>query len=73
MAKFITLHVFYNPVEAEIFKARLESEGIRAFVLDQNQLYSQIPSTMGGYRLQVDSDHLLKAKQILDKSLENEE
>ncbi|MDG4946759.1 DUF2007 domain-containing protein [Weeksellaceae bacterium KMM 9713] len=73
MSKFTILHTFYNPVEAEIFKARLESEGIRAYVLDQNQLYSQIPSTMGGYRLQVETEYFLKAKQILDKSLENEE
>lgn len=73
MKKFITLHTFYNPVEAEIVRARLESEGIRAFLLDQNMSYTQIPVTLGGIRLQVDRDEVLHAKQILEKSLQNPE
>lgn len=71
MKKFITLHTFYNPVEAEIVRARLESEGIRAFIIDQNMNYTQIPVMMGGVRLQVERDDVLKAKQILEKSLQN--
>lgn len=73
MSKFITLHTFYNPIEAEIVKSKLESEGIRSFILDQNLAYTIGPTILGGFRLQVDSDNLLKAKQILDKSLEIEE
>lgn len=73
MSKFITLHVFYNPVEAEIVKARLESEGIQAFILDQNLTYTVGPTILGGFRLQVNREDLIKAKQILENSLENEE
>lgn len=73
MSKFITLHVFYNPMEAEIVKARLESEGIAAFILDQNLTYTVGPTILGGFRLQVTRENLIKAKQILENSLENEE
>lgn len=72
MAKFITLHTFHNPIEAEIVRAKLENEGIKAFLLDQNLTYSQIPMNLGGIRLQVERDSFLKAKQILEKSLQNE-
>ena len=73
MSKFITLHTFYNPIEAEIVKAKLESEGIRSYILDQNLTYTIGPTILTGFRLQVPRESLLKAKQILDKSLENEE
>ncbi|MDO5655380.1 MAG: DUF2007 domain-containing protein [Flavobacteriaceae bacterium] len=73
MKKFITLHTFYNPVEAEIVRARLESEGIRAFLLDQNLTYTQVPVMLSGIRLQVERDDVMRAKQILEKSLQNPE
>lgn len=73
MAKFITLHTFYNPFEAEVVRGKLENEGIKAFLLDQNLTYAQIPVNLGGVRLQVERDSYLKAKQILEKSLQNEE
>ena len=73
MSKFVTLHKFINPIEAEIVKGKLESEGIRAFILDQNLTYTIGPTILGGFRLQVERDDYLQAKQILEKSLQNEE
>ena len=73
MGKFVTLHKFLNPVEAEIVKGKLESEGIRAFILDQNLTYTIGPVITQGFRLQVETDNFLKAKQILEKSLQNPE
>ena len=72
MAKFITLHIFHNPIEAEIVRGKLESEGIRAYILDQNLAYTIGPTINTGYRLQVPQDRYIKAKQILEKSLENQ-
>lgn len=73
MKKFITLHVFLNPFEAEVVRAKLQSQGINAVLLDQNLTYSQIPVTLGGIRLQVERDDVMRANQILAKSLQNPE
>lgn len=60
-------------MEVEIVKARLQSHGIKAFILDQNLTYTVGPTILGGFRLQVKREDLIKAKQILENSLENEE
>lgn len=73
MPKFVTIHTFINPIEAEIVKAKLESEGIHSFILDQNLAYTVGPTTLQGFRLQVEQDNILKAKQILEKSLQDSE
>lgn len=73
MGQFITLYQFYNSVEAEIFRARLESENIDAFILDQNTNYTIGPTLMDGFRLQVKESDFEKAQEILQKYLDNQE
>lgn len=55
------------PSDLEIIKALLESEGIPAFILDGgiNQVYSLIAVATGGARLQVASEYVDAARQIL--------
>lgn len=50
--------------ELQIAKGKLESEGIKSFIADENM------STIGfseEYRLQIDAEDVLKAKFILNK------
>ena len=52
--------------EAQIAQGKLESEGIRSFIMDEH-----LPITIGtgyieGFRLQVDSFDVVKAKSILE-------
>jgi hypothetical protein len=51
----------------EILRARLQAEGIPAFVMDgnTNQAYSLISIAMGGARLQVPRRHEAEARQLI--------
>ncbi|MGI9525742.1 MAG: putative signal transducing protein [Weeksellaceae bacterium] len=73
MSQFVILHKFYNPVEAEMFRARLESEGIYAAILDQNTNYTIGPTIMDGLRLQIREEDYKKASEILKIYLDNQE
>lgn len=66
--KFIILKIFQNPVEAEIVKAKLKSEGIESYIQDQNLSYT-IGATLQGFKLLVERDSFMKAKMILENSL----
>jgi hypothetical protein len=62
-----TVATFSNTAEAELAKERLESEGVRAFVLDE-QTIGVLPfmgNAMGGIRVQVPTELAAKAKEIL--------
>jgi hypothetical protein len=62
-----TVATFTNTAEAELAKERLESEGVRAFVLDE-QAAGVLPfmgSAMGGIRVQVPTELAERAKEIL--------
>ncbi len=71
MASFVTIHTFQNPFKAEVVKGKLESEGIKAFLIDQNINYTVGPMILQGIRLQVKRDDVLRAIQILQKSLQD--
>ena len=70
MSNFVTLHTFQNPFEAQVVRGRLESEGIRAFIIDENINYTVGPMILEGIRLQVERDDFLRAKHILEKTLQ---
>lgn len=72
MSEFIILHNFFSSIEAEIFKSKLESEGIESAVLDENTTYSIGPTITTGFRLQVREENYPKAKEILEKFLQNQ-
>ncbi len=57
----------YGSSQLEILRARLEVEGIPAFVMDGNvnQAYSLISPAMGGARLQVSRHHVAEANEII--------
>lgn len=68
MNKNLTVVAIYSTIfEADLAKARLEGEGIRAFVansniIGMNWLYS---NAVGGVRLEVETHNVTNAKEIL--------
>lgn len=70
--RFVTLFQFPNALEAHLLKTRLESEGIRVLLLDENITYSIGPTIIYGVRLQVPQDQVIFAKAIAEKYLEQE-
>jgi len=69
MTGFITIAVFSLPSEMVVAKARLESEDITCRVLDELtvQTYNFISNAVGGIKLQVLSDEIPRAKEILEE------
>lgn len=65
----ITVASFSFPYEAQLAKAKLESEGIPAFVLDEHTINMQwlYSNAMGGVRVQVPNPYLEQASKILSK------
>jgi hypothetical protein len=65
--KFTTLKVFDNYIEAHIYRSKLESEGIRAFLIDENMvsldpLYSV---AVDGIKLKVIDLEFEKANELI--------
>ena len=62
-----TIKTFDNPMEAHIFKARLESEGIDSYLFDENimTLNLMYNITVGGIKLNVAEHDVLKVNEIL--------
>lgn len=65
--KLATVATFSTPFEAHVLRAQLEAEGLFAVVADEhlvgtNQLWS---SALGGVRVQVPSEFLAQAKEIM--------
>ncbi|WP_444908981.1 putative signal transducing protein [Microbulbifer sp. TRSA005] len=69
----VTVARFSFPYEAQIAKARLESEGISAFIADEHTVNMQwlYSNAMGGVRLQVSESDLDKAHEILKQDRSN--
>lgn len=75
--KIIVYSTYYNPIEANIIKARLEASGIACFLTDENvatiqPLYNQ---AIGGVKLNVFERDVAKIDELLkeDISLQVEE
>lgn len=62
-----TVARYLNLLEAKIHCALLQSEGINAFLADENtvQSYNYIANAIGGIRLQVPGNQMALARQIL--------
>lgn len=70
-----TLRAYSTPIEANLARSLLEAEGIPCFIRDEhtigiNWLYSNV---LGGVRLCVSEEDLVRAKEILAASLPEEE
>jgi len=70
--KIVTLEAFYDPMLAEIIRARLEANGISCFIADNNiiganPLYNQ---AVGGIKIKVFEHDLEKCRDILSQSEE---
>ena len=68
----ITIKTFDNAISARLLKGKLESEGIKSYLFDEetvtmNPLYSD---ALGGIRLQVNDFDIKLAQEIID-SIEN--
>ena len=69
MYSFITIATFQFPHEAQIFKSKLESEGIAVFLKDELtvQMHSYI-NAIGGIKLQVREPDVASAMDILQEA-----
>lgn len=71
-SRYVTLLQFPNAIQAHMVRARLESEGIRVQLLDENINYTLGPTIIHGVRLQVLQDQVIRAKSIVEKYLREE-
>ncbi|MCK3684538.1 DUF2007 domain-containing protein [Maribellus sp. YY47] len=69
-----TIYTSNIPVECHILKGRLESEGIQAFIYDENMVWvSPFDAVaIGGVKLKVSEEQAEKAKQVLDSISKHE-
>jgi len=58
---------FYNQYEAEIAKGLLESEGIKAVIMNLNSSYPGVQMGRHGIQLMVNEEDLETAQMILDR------
>jgi len=67
---FITLRLYQHLHEAVFARELLASEGVDAFVPDENaaSLNWPTPNGIGGVRLQVREDDAARAKEILESA-----
>ena len=67
--EFYTIGSFEYPADVQIIKGRLESEGIRVFLRDENTLNTDplISQAIGGVKLQVYTKDKDKAVAIYDE------
>ncbi|MRI01945.1 DUF2007 domain-containing protein [Kriegella sp. EG-1] len=64
---FATVALFQYSAEAQIFKGRLETEGIEVFLTDNNTIDTDplVSNAIGGVKLKVYSEDEAAAKEIL--------
>ncbi|USA42193.1 DUF2007 domain-containing protein [Spongiibacter taiwanensis] len=69
-----TVARFSFPYEAQIARARLDAEGIPAFVADEQTINMQwlFSNALGGVRLQVPSAYEARAREVLAEDLSAE-
>lgn len=67
MINWITVATFTYPHEAQMLKARLESEGLNVIVKDEltTQVYHFLSPAVGGVKLQVPQEELESALRVL--------
>lgn len=64
----VTCANFYDPVEAQVVRARLEAEGIPATVADDHMIHANRPLSvaLGGAKLQVPEECLADALLVME-------
>jgi Putative prokaryotic signal transducing protein len=67
LEKLVTVETFTSPWEAQLARARLESEGIHSVIADENfiRLYWALSNAVGGVKLQVREDDVTRATELL--------
>lgn len=70
----VTISRYSMPYEAHIAKARLDSEGIPAFVADEHTINMQwlYSNALGGVRLQVPEAYVEAARKVLEEDREQD-
>lgn len=66
---FKTIAVYQYSSEAQIIKGRLEADGIEVFLADTYTIDTDplVSNAIGGVKLQVRSEEVIKAKHIIDE------
>ena len=64
--ELVTIVGFNDPAEAHISQAKLESEGIESYIIDENMVL-HIPYATGGVKLQVKTIDRQKALKIMQQ------
>ena len=66
--KFRKIANYQYTSEAYLFKGKLESEGVEVFLQNENTINTDplLSNALGGVKLFVKSEDVMKAKQILD-------
>lgn len=64
MAELVTIAEFDNVNQAHVLKARLQSEGIRVYLLNEN-LNSILPGAFSIVKVQVDLNDSFRAMDVL--------
>lgn len=67
LERLVTVETFTSPWEAQLARARLESEGIHSVIADENfiRLYWALSNAVGGVKLQVREDDVTRAAELL--------
>ena len=67
-SKFHKIANYQYTSEAYLFKGKLESEGVEVFLQNENTINTDplLSNAVGGVKLFVKSEDVMKAKQILD-------
>jgi hypothetical protein len=68
MEYIVTIATFYDPFRAQIFKTKLESEGIPCFLADGNLVPSiSFFTDEGGVKLKVRQEDIEKAMEVIER------
>lgn len=68
--RMVTVGTYATPWEAQLAKARLETEGIEAMIADENfvRLYWAVSSSLGGVKVQVREEWAVHAVELLARA-----
>ena len=73
--EIVTFRTFYNPMEAEIIRTKLEANGIPSFMADESLgvLYPVYNQGGGGIKLKVFAKDLERSNEVINDTTEPEE
>ncbi|KOY87562.1 hypothetical protein AD998_16750 [bacterium 336/3] len=65
--ELLTIKTFDNPIDAYMYKSKLESGGVLCFLFDENMtsIYSTYSTLIGGIKLKINLKDWEKAKIVL--------